>query len=55
MSFLALFRRWRDRQDRQFPTQEPRGPVHFEGQYTVAEMLRELAPGKQPKARHESV
>jgi hypothetical protein len=36
--------------DRQFPTREPRGKVHFDGDRAVADLIRDLRPGQQPKA-----
>ncbi len=34
-----------------FPTGEPRGPVHFHGAHTSAELMKAMAPGQQPKGK----
>jgi hypothetical protein len=52
-ALTALLARWRTRPDPAWPTHEPRGPVHFDGEKTCATLLREAAPRwhQQDRAR----
>lgn len=53
MNFLSFFRRLIDRHGRtwrqpNWPTRDPRGPVHFDGPTTMAAQMAALRPGRQP-------